>query len=213
MSDEQIYNTGGGELAMTLAKDRLEQQLSFIVEIDKLKSIYRQNYTIGERRRESDAEHSWHLAIMALLLAEHVDERIDLNKVVKMLLLHDLVEIDAGDTYCYDSKGLIDKAEREIQAATRLFALLPLDQAEEWRLLWEEFEAASTAEAKFAAALDRLQPLLLHYHTEGQSWREHNVTQTKVQQRNQNTALISKRLGILVQEIIEQAIDKGYLAR
>jgi putative hydrolase of HD superfamily len=194
--------------------ERLARQMAFIVEIDKMKRIYRQNYVInGGERRETDAEHSWHLAVMALLLAEHTDRPVDGVRAAKMALLHDLVEIDAGDTYCYDQAGLLDQAEREQQAAKRIFGLLPDDQAGEWIALWEEFEAGLTPEARFAAALDRLQPLLLHYHTEGRSWQEHGITSAKVIERNKRTKEISQNLAALVAEIIENAVGKGYLPR
>ncbi len=192
---------------------RLQQQIAFIVEIDKMKNIYRQNYLIQGERNETDAEHSWHMAVMALLLAEHVDTPLDPFRVAKMALVHDLVEIDAGDTYCFDQDGLVDKETRERKAARRLFGMLPEDQATEFAAIWEEFEDGVTPEAKFAAALDRLQPLLLHLNTEGRSWKEHGITSAKVIERNQKTKEISANLGKLVAELIEQAIQKEYLPR
>lgn len=194
--------------------ERLTRQIAFIVELDRMKTIYRQNYVIdGNGRHETDAEHSWHLAVMALLLAEHTDTPVDAARAAKMALLHDLVEIDAGDTYCYDQAGLRDKPEREQRAAQRIFGLLPADQAAEWIGLWEEFEAGITPEARFAAALDRLQPLLLHYHTQGKSWREHGISSGKVRERNRETGQISQSLATLVTELIEAAVAKGYLPR
>lgn len=194
--------------------ERLARQMAFIVEIDKMKQIYRQNYVIkGGERRETDAEHSWHLAVMALLLAEHTDIPVDAVRSAKMVLLHDLVEIDAGDTYCYDQAGLLDKDEREQQAAKRIFGMLPDDQASEWIALWQEFEAGLTPEARFAAALDRFQPLLLHYHTQGKSWKEHGITSAKVVERNKKTKEISAGLAAWIAETIEQAVSKGYLPR
>ncbi|SDE07275.1 HD domain-containing protein [Sporomusa acidovorans] len=192
--------------------DRLRQQIDFIVEVDKIKQIYRQNYVIGGERHETDAEHSWHLAVMAVLLAEHVaGHQIDVLKVLKMVLIHDIVEIDAGDTYCFDQQAGLDKNERETKAADRLFGLLPADQAQEFRSLWEEFEHRGSPEACLADALDRLQPLLLHCHTQGKSWKEHGITSAKVYERNQRTGTIAPELGQLVAETIQTAVAKGYL--
>lgn len=194
--------------------ERLTKQIEFIIEVDKIKNIYRKNFVIESGRHETDAEHSWHLAVMAILLAEHVAEyKLDILKVVKMVLIHDIVEIDAGDTYCFDRKAGLDKEAREKAAANRLFSILPDDQAGEFQLLWEEFEAAVSPEAKFAAALDRLQPLLLHYHTEGKSWKLNSITSDKVIARNEKTRDISAKLGKLVDEIIADSINKGYLAK
>lgn len=193
--------------------DRLKQQISFIIEVDKLKHIYRQSFVTGGERNETDAEHSWHLAVMAMLLHEHVHEHpIDVLKVVKMVLIHDIVEIDAGDTYCFDEQAGYDKAAREQAAAERLFSLLPEDQATEFHLLWNEFEEMISPEARFAAALDRLQPLLLHYQTEGKSWKSHSIARAKVVERNKATKNISENLGKLVEEIINDCVKKGYLA-
>lgn len=193
--------------------ERLRQQIAFVVEIDKMKSIYRQSYITPGDRNETDAEHSWHLAVMALLLAEHTDVVVDPIRALKMVLIHDLVEIDAGDTYCYDQQGLLDKAEREDKAAERLFGMLPPDQAAEFTALWQEFETRVTPEARFADALDRLQPLLLQYHTRGRSWQEHGVTSDKVVERNRRTREISQDLAELVDEIIEESIHNGFLPR
>jgi putative hydrolase of HD superfamily len=193
--------------------ERLKQQIAFIVEIDKMKSIYRQNYITQGSRNETDAEHSWHLAVMAMLLAEHTDVVVDPVRALKMVLVHDLVEIDAGDTYCYDQQGLLDKEEREEKAAERLFGMLPPDQADEFTTLWQEFEARATPEARFADAIDRLQPLLLQYHTDGRSWHEHGISSSKVVERNKRTKEISADLATLVDEIIEDAIQQGFLPR
>lgn len=193
--------------------ERLRQQIAFVVEIDKMKSIYRQSYITPGDRNETDAEHSWHLAVMALLLAEHTDVTVDPIRALKMVLIHDLVEIDAGDTYCYDQQGLQDKAEREDKAAERLFGMLPPDQAAEFTALWQEFEARVTPEARFADALDRLQPLLLQYHTRGRSWQEHGITSDKVVERNRRTREISQDLAELVDEIIEESIHNRFLPR
>jgi len=154
-------------LPLALMPPRLLQQMQFVVEIDKLKRVLRQTLLTDGSRRENSAEHSWHIALMAILLSEYATEPIDILRVVKMLLLHDLVEIDAGDTFCYDDRGHESKAEREMQAADRLFSLLPPDQASEFRALWDEFEAQETADAQFASTLDRLQPLLNNHQTQG----------------------------------------------
>jgi putative hydrolases of HD superfamily len=192
--------------------DRLTKQIEFIVQIDKLKDIMRQNVVTGSRRNESDAEHSWHLAMMAVLLAEYADTPgIDVPKVVKMVLLHDLVEIDAGDTFCYDEEANLDKEDREQKAAARIFALLPPDQAAETMELWQEFEAVSTPEARFANCLDRLQPLLLNYHTDGHTWQKPGVNQTKVLKRNEILQKNAPRLWQLAREIIEDSVKRGLL--
>ena len=196
-----------------MISERLQQQIAFIVEVDKIKQIYRKNFVIGGERHETDAEHSWHLAIMAVLLAEHVtSHQVDVLKVLKMVLIHDIVEIDAGDTYCFDQQAIRDKAERETLAAERLFGILPADQGAEFRLLWEEFEQRCSPEAQLADALDRLQPLLLHYHTQGKSWRLNGITSAKVKERNQQTAAVAAELGQLVAGLIDDAVKQGYLA-
>jgi putative hydrolase of HD superfamily len=159
--------------------DRLETQLAFILETEKLKQVFRQTLLLGDRRPENDAEHSWHLSLMAVLLVEHASAMVDLLKVLKMLLIHDVVEIDAGDTFAYDEVANLDKEEREQKAADRLFGLLPTDQAGAMRALWDEFELRQSPEARYAAALDRLQPLLLNFHGEGAAWRRHGVKRPK----------------------------------
>lgn len=196
---------------MEQLQKRLAQQIGFIMEIDKLKHIYRQNLVADRSRRENDTEHSWHLAVMAVLLQEYLPEPVDLLKVVKMVLLHDLVEIDAGDAFCYDPAAGVGKEEREEAAAERLYGLLPPDQAEELKGLWEEFEARETAEAKFAACLDRLQPFLLNYFAEGGTWRIHSVPSQKVRERMAPVGEISPVLEELVAQTIQKAIDQGYL--
>src|SRR5215831_19034496 len=174
---------------------RLEKQIRFIVEIDKLKTVYRRTSLINERRKENTAEHSWHIAVMAMILADYSNVKINLEKVLKMALVHDIVEIDAGDTFVYDAKGTLDKAERERAAASRLFGLLPSDQAEELRALWDEFEARETAEARFAATMDRFIPQLHNYHNEGGSWKEHGITHDRVVARNSTMAEGSAKYG------------------
>lgn len=164
--------------------DRIQKQLDFIVELDKMKSIFRHTILTDRSRRENDAEHSFHIATMAIILKEHsVYPDVDLTRVMKMLLVHDLVEIDAGDTFAYDDLGNESKQLRESRAAERIYGLLPADQGSELMALWREFDAAATHDAKFAAALDRLQPMLNNLHTDGHTWRENGVTLEKVRSR------------------------------
>ena len=195
------------------AAERLEQQIRFILEIDKLKTILRRTYLLHVDRAENTAEHSWHLAMMAILLAEHSNEPVDVPRVVKMVLIHDIVEIDAGDTYIYDTQGALDKAEREHAAADRLFGMLPSDQGREFRTLWEEFEARQTPDAKFAGALDRFMPQLHNYHTQGRSWNEHGITADRVLERNACMAEGSASLWDLAQALVNDAVAKGFLKR
>jgi putative hydrolase of HD superfamily len=190
-------------------KARIQKQIDFILEIDKLKHILRQSYLLQNRRRENSAEHSWQLALMAMVLAEYSDESIDLLHVIRMALVHDIVEIDAGDTYCYGDQS--DKSVKEQAAAERLYGLLPDDQAKELHALWVEFETRETPEARFAAALDRLMPLLLNYHTQGQSWLEHGVRKDQVLERNSHIAEGSKELWDYAETLIQDAVKKGFL--
>ena len=195
-----------------MTTDRLAQQIRFIIEIDKVKQVFRQTYIMDGSRKENDAEHSWHLAVMTMLLSEYAAEQdIDVLRVMKMVLVHDLVEIDAGDVLVYDDAGNADKAEREQKAADRIFAILPADQASELRALWDEFEARQTGESRFAAALDRLQPLLHNYHTQGAAWREHGVTVDRVIARNCHVADGSPTLWAYAEGFIRDAVEKGYL--
>lgn len=193
-------------------RERLKKQIDFIVEIDKLKGIFRQSYIVDGSRKENDAEHSWHLAVMAFMLSEYYGgDALDIQKVMKMVLVHDLVEIYAGDTYCYDEKDYEDKCEREKAAADTLFGMLPEDQCKEFMELWREFEDCNTDEAHFAAVLDRLQPLLLNYNAKGKSWIEHNIHKDQVLQRN---SMVLKKEGPVhdfVLDMIEEAVAKGYL--
>ena len=192
---------------------RLEQQIAFVREVDKLKTINRQTLLTDASRQENDAEHSWHLALMALVLGEYAgSEDIDLLQVIRMVLVHDLVEIDAGDTYCYDEAGHADKARRETTAAERIFNLLPPDQAEEIRALWDEFEASRTPEAKFANALDRLQPLMHNVFTNGRMWKQHGIVGSQVVGRNRKIADGAPDLWTFAREMIEKSIDDGHLA-
>jgi len=195
-----------------MASDRLARQIQFILEIDKLKSIMRRSYLLNQQRHENSAEHSWHLAMMAILLHEYANEQINLAHILKMVLVHDLVEIDAGDTYCYDDAANSDKAEREQKAADRLFAMLPDDQREEIRNLWEEFEKRSTPDAKFANALDRMMPMMHNYYTRGKAWKEHNVGSDMVLDRNSVMKEGAEELWEFTQSLIEDAVNKGYLA-
>ena len=192
--------------------DRLQRQLRFILEIDRLKAVVRRSYLVGTDRRENSAEHSWYVAVMAVVLAEHANAKVDVGRVVTMLLVHDVVEVDAGDTYVYDPAGAADKGERERRAAARLFGLLPPDQGAELRALWHEFEAAESADARFAAALDRLVPVLHNVHTGGRSWREHGITADQVIGRNRRIAEGSEALWRHARALIEAAVAEGKLA-
>ena len=189
--------------------ERLQQQMKFILEVDKVKQIIRQTYLADGSRKENDAEHSWHLALMAVLLKEYANEEVDLAKVIPMVLLHDLVEIDAGDTYAYDQAGLATQRARETKAADRIFGMLPEDQGTKFRNLWEEFEESRTPEAKFAHVLDNAQPMLLNDASEGKSWREHGVKKSQIMKRNARTHEGSEAIWEYQKEIIEQNIKKG----
>ncbi len=190
---------------------RLIQQMNFILEIDKAKNIFRQTYLADGNRRENDAEHSWHLAIMAFTLAEYFGKEIDILKVMKMVLMHDIVEIDAGDTYCYDVVANQDKEEREIRSAQRIYGLLPKDQEKEYREIWEEFEEGKTQEANFAIILDRLQPIMLNLASDGRAWLEHGVDKAQVLGRNERTLNGPEEVSQYFREIIEEALRRGYL--
>lgn len=190
---------------------RLAQQIDFLIEMDRLKGVARRSPLANGSRVENSAEHSWHVALMALVLAGHAAEPVDTDRVVRMLLVHDIVEIDAGDTYAYDVSGNQDKVEREMQAAGRLFGLLPAEQAADFRALWDEFEARTTAEARFANALDRLMPLLHNYLNDGRVWREHEVTADQIRRRMAPVADGSAELGALVEAVLADSLDRGYL--
>ncbi|WP_375505592.1 HD family hydrolase [uncultured Nostoc sp.] len=191
--------------------NRLTQQIQFIIEIDQLKQVMRQTLLTNGSRRENSAEHSWHLAVMASVLAEYAPEGVDIFHAIKMLLIHDLVEIDAGDTFCYDVRGNDSKAEREAQAALRLFGLLPADQARELRLLWDEFEAGETPTAKFAAALDRIQPLLHNQQNGGGTWRIHGIRRDQVMKRVAVVETGAPELWPFVLQLIDDCVTVGYL--
>ena len=197
---------------MSRSPDRLAQQMAFIIEADKLKNIFRQSYISDESRRENDAEHSWHLSLMAIVLHEHAnDPDLDLLKILRMVIIHDIVEIDAGDTYIYDEEGKKDQEARELQAAERLFNLLPEDQALAFRADWDEFELATTKEAQFAKAIDRLHPMLLNYLSSGKTWREHGVVATQVRAINRKIEDGSEALWAYAQQLIQASIAKGTL--
>ncbi len=192
--------------------DRLRKQMEFLIEIDKLTGVLRQTLVLDGSRRENSAEHSWNLALMAVTLAEYsADISIDVLRVIKMTLIHDLVEIDCGDTFIYDEVGGIGKVERERIAAERIFGLLPDNQSSELRALWEEFEARQTAESRFAAALDRLQPILHNYHTQGAAWKKHGITSHKVIEHNKHIVEGAPKLWEYALDVIHQAVEQGYL--
>ena len=193
--------------------ERLEQQMNFIMEVDKLKNIIRQNYISDGSRKEDDADHSWHLALMCVLLREYSNEEINLAKAMTMVLIHDIVEIDAGDTYAYDDEGNQSKAQRELAAADRIFHLLPGDQADHLRGLWDEFEEGITAEAKFASTLDKIQPLLLNAKSGGISWKEHKVKLSQIMKRNEKTKEGSDVLWDYELKVIQEQIEKGNIIK
>lgn len=191
---------------------RLDEQFDFFREIDKEKQIKRQTYVSGGERRENDAEHAWHMAVMAILLSEYANEEIDVLRTVTMILIHDIVEIDAGDTFAYDEEGKATQREREVRAAERLFGLLPEDQAMKFRELWEEFEKQETPEAKFARTMDNIQPLVLNDVTNGKTWREHGICVSQVLKRNERTEKGSEELWKYVYEkLILPNVEKGNL--
>jgi putative hydrolase of HD superfamily len=193
---------------------RLAQQIEFIVECDRLKEIFRQTLVTRSRRPENDAEHSWHLCLCVIVLAEHANAaQLDVLRVLKMVILHDLVEIDAGDTFAYDTAGMANQHEREAIAADRIFGLLPADQAREFRELWDEFEARETSESKFAAAVDRFQPMLLNVRTQGGAWHKHGITHDRVVARNQHIRDGCQGLWQYAAAMLEGAVKDGHLAR
>ncbi|EID7758682.1 HD domain-containing protein [Vibrio parahaemolyticus] len=192
--------------------DRLEKQLALLIELDKLKSVLRRTRVkSAEGRLENSGEHSWHVALMAVLMEEHANAPVDICRVMKMLLIHDVVEIDAGDTFVYDTAASKEQAEKEIKAAERLFGMLPIDQGQELLALWQEFEAAQSDDAKYAKALDRLIPMLLNYHNNGQSWKENSVTREQALTINKRIEFGSVTLWDKAKELIEEATEKGWL--
>ena len=213
-----------------MENERLKKQLEFLLTLDKLKNVYRQTYILcddlpqGSKefddnfkekkplpRRENDAEHSFSLAIAAAVLAEYSNEPVEVAKVMKMVLVHDAVEIYAGDTYCYDDEGAKTKEAREKAAAEKIFGALPEEQAAEYRALWDEFERNDTPEARFSNAMDRIQPLLLNYSREGYSWKEHGVNSSQVRKRFDKVKDGSAELGKMVDDLLDKAIENGFL--
>jgi putative hydrolase of HD superfamily len=190
---------------------RISRQLRFVVEVDRLKTVLRQTLLTDGSRQENSAEHSWHLALMAALLAEHAGAEVDVARTMKMVLVHDVVEIDAGDAFCYDAAANVGKEERERRAAERIFGLLPAEQAAELHTLWEEFEAGETADARFAVALDRLQPLLQNIHSGGGSWRAHGIARAQVLRRMDPIRTGAPALWPQVLAVVEQAVAAGHL--
>jgi putative hydrolase of HD superfamily len=193
--------------------EKLLQQIAFIHEIDKLKYIQRRTRLFNSDRCENDAEHSWHLAMMTLVLAEHADEPVDVLKVLKMVLIHDIVEIDAGDIFIYDTNLNHTNTEAEHKAAERIFGLLPAEQAQHFIEIWDEFETGFTAEAKFARSMDRMEPLLQNYSNEGGTWKTYQVDYQKVVDKKKAIALGSKSLWDYAQTILESSVEKGYLKK
>ena len=213
-----------------MENERLKKQLEFLLTLDKLKNVYRQTYILcddlpqGSKefddnfkekkplpRRENDAEHSFTLAIAAAVLAEYSNEPVDVAKVMKIVIVHDAVEIYAGDTYCYDDEGAKTKEAREKAAAEKIFGTLPEEQAAEYRALWDEFERNDTPEARFSNAMDRIQPLLLNYSREGYSWKEHGVNSSQVRKRFDKVKDGSAELGQMVDDLLDKAIENGFL--
>ena len=216
MNSSKVMESISNKLNQKLIPDqiqRLQQQIEFMLEIDKLKHILRRTILTNRSREENSAEHSWHIAIAVFLFSEYAqDQNIDWYRVIKILLVHDLVEIDAGDTYCYDHQSRKDQAQREQKAAERIFKILPLDQSRSFRELWDEFENRKTPESKYANALDRLQPFLQNYATKGQIWRKNNITRRQVKDRMQPMFDGAPLLWNLVELLIDDAVQKKYLA-
>jgi len=192
--------------------ERFEKQLNFLIEIDKMKSVFRQTILIDRSRREDDASHSWHFAVMAMLLYEHcADRSVNIERVIKMALVHDLIEIYAGDTFAYDTAGNVGKQQREEAAADKLFALLPFDQGEEIRTLWEEFDAEQTPDAKYACAIDRLQPFINNIMTEGHTWKRGGVTVTQVYQRMDPIRVAMPDIWDFIVKSVGNCVENGYI--
>ncbi len=191
--------------------ERLFKDMEFIVELDKMKSILRQTSLINEDKREDDAQHSWHIALMSMVLNEYANEKIDDKKVIKMLLIHDLVELYAGDTFCYDKKGNEDKEERELLAADKIFGMLNKEKGLEFRALWDEFEEMKTPEALFAASMDRLQPMLNNYYNGGGTWKKFGVDKESIYKRIEPVKKSSDKLWNFVEYMIEDAYSRGLI--
>ena len=198
--------------SLSAAAQRLAHQIEFIAECDKLKEVFRQTINTQSRRAENDAEHSWHLCLCVIVLAEHANvPDLDVLRVLKMLIVHDLVEIDAGDTFAYDVAAMANQHEREAIAATRIFGLLPPDQASAFRALWDEFEAKATPEAKFATAVDRFQPMLLNCRSQGAAWKRHGITHDRVVARNHQIADGCSELWRYAEQMLREVVTAGHL--
>ncbi len=209
---EHVFPNNLDDILSSGQQDRFRQQIEFILEVDKLKNVLRKTILMDRSRRENSAEHSWHIALTVLILSEYTkDSDVDLFRVMKILLIHDLIEIDAGDTYCYDDQGRQDQARREKKAADRIFNLLPTDQATTLRELWNEFEERETPESRFANALDRLQPFLHNYFTEGQTWQENNIKSAQVKSRMRPVDDGAPVLWNYVSSLIDDGVKKGFL--
>jgi putative hydrolase of HD superfamily len=208
LEDTEIFNR------LNVDPERFSRQVQFLLEVDKLKTVLRQTYLTDTSRRENSAEHSWHICIAALIFSEYARESdLNLSKVIQMLLVHDLIEIDAGDTYCYDEDANHGKQQRELLAADRIFKLLPEDQAVVLRSLWEEFETRQTEESRFAHALDRFQPFLHNYVTEGKSWQEHKIRHGQVRDRMRSVKRGSRVLWDCVEQMMDDAVERHYLGK
>ncbi|MEE8886467.1 MAG: HD domain-containing protein [Eubacteriales bacterium] len=192
-------------------EDRFRKQLDFILEIDKEKNILRQTHLSGHGRREDDADHAWHLAVMTWLLSEYSNTEIDVTKTMLMVLIHDIVEIDAGDTYAYDAEGKKTEKERESAAAERLFGLLPEDQGQKLKGLWEEFDEYETPEARFAHTMDNFQPMLLNDSNGGGDWKEHGIERAQVEKRNEKTGTGSEQIWEYMRGILDRNVAGGSL--
>ena len=192
-------------------RERFKKQIDFVLEIDKEKNILRQTHLTDYRRQENDAEHAWHMAVMIYLLKEYANEGFDVAKAMMMALIHDIVEIDAGDTYAYDTKNLETQKEREEKAAERIFGLLPEEQKQELKGLFEEFEACESSEAKFARVMDNFQPILLNDSNNGEDWKVHKIKKSQVENRQKSSQLGSKDIWEYTSELIERNVKKGNL--
>ena len=194
-----------------IKNEKIQNQIKFAITIDEMKNIFRRNLLADGSRRENDAEHSWHLAMLAMILEEYSAEKIDIERVLKIALIHDLIEVYAGDTFAYDAKGNEDKHEREVQAAEKLFGMLDPVQGAEIRELWDEFEAMETAESRYANAIDRIQPLILNYLTDGHTWKMGDVTSDKIYKRMDIIRTATPELWHIVEGIINTSIKAGIL--
>lgn len=194
-------------------EDRILKDIEFIVELDRMKTILRQTSLITEDRREDNAQHSWHIAVMAMVLSDYSNEKIDVSRVIKMLLIHDLVEIYAGDTFCYDKDANKDKRERELKAAEKIFGMLDSEKAKEFRELWDEFEEMESPEAIFGASMDRLQPMLNNYYSDGGTWKKFEVAQSEIYKRISPVKDSSDELWGFVEHMIEDAYVRGLIKK